>query len=478
MTALPILGLTLVALAAGGEVAAIVLQWRALALATLVVYGVGLALLAWWRFPFALLVLVVVLPLVTVEVGLGDVEKTVSADKVALVAIVVVWWARRGRAAARGLWRVVAVRWWLLFLGLVGLSALAHGLSPGELWSVAGQVVYFSVFCLVLETLDRPDRGMEARDVLLAAGLGGSLVAIVALFEWGLLVRGHVIRMYFKQGTMAVVHTFGSTIGHTNFMAGYLAMIFAVLVVVWFSTPTARRWWAGAGCALVAVVLGRARSAGSLLGLMTAALFALGPVLSTFRSRRMRVAVISAVLIVLAAAGWIAFGKLTGGPYPIEVRQATSRIGLVAVSERPLVGFGARGFSRESVRIERLLFGHLRFHPEGEPLSAHNAFLDLAVERGVPALAAFVGVLASILTAGIQGYRRSSDPARRIVIAGLTAGLLAFIVQAFTENLFSYSKVASIFWILAAVLVHLAASDERTSHRHGVSPLMAAPRSA
>jgi O-antigen ligase len=275
--------------------------------------------------------------------------------------------------------------------------------------------------------------------------------------------------MYFKQGTMTVVHSFGSTIGHTNFMAGYLAMVFAVLVAVWLSAPTPRRWWAGAGCALVAVVLGRARSAGSLLGLMAAALFALGPVWSTVRSRRMQVGFVAAVLVAVAAAGGIAVGKLTGIPHPIEVRHATSRIGLVAVSERPFFGFGAHGYSRESVRIERMLFGHLWFHPEGEPLSAHNAFLDLAVERGVPALGAFLGVLAAVLTAGVQGYRRSGDRAHRIMIAGLTAGLLAFIVQALTENLFGFSKVAGIFWILAAVLVHAVNAP-------GPRPSIGAPR--
>ena len=37
-----------------------------------------------------------------------------------------------------------------------------------------------------------------------------------------------------------------------------------------------------------------------------------------------------------------------------------------------------------------------------------------------------------------------------------------FVVQAFTENLFQYSKVAAMFWIMAAALVRLSeAAPER-----------------
>jgi len=58
-----------------------------------------------------------------------------------------------------------------------------------------------------------------------------------------------------------------------------------------------------------------------------------------------------------------------------------------------------------------------------------------------------------VLLAGFRAYLRADDRATKLLIGGLMAGLVAFMIQALTENLFAYSKVAAIFWILAAALV-------------------------
>jgi len=42
-----------------------------------------------------------------------------------------------------------------------------------------------------------------------------------------------------------------------------------------------------------------------------------------------------------------------------------------------------------------------------------------------------------------------------MLVVGLLAGVVAFAAQAMTENLFSFSKVSTIFWIMAAALVSL-----------------------
>ena len=55
------------------------------------------------------------------------------------------------RQAAPSLVRHPAIRWWLLLLALITLSALAHGVSKSELWGLTSAFLYFAVFVLALD---------------------------------------------------------------------------------------------------------------------------------------------------------------------------------------------------------------------------------------------------------------------------------------------------------------------------------------
>jgi putative inorganic carbon (hco3(-)) transporter len=176
------------------------------------------------------------------------------------------------------------------------------------------------------------------------------------------------------------------------------------------------------------------------------------------RSRAIRASLaVVAILAVTITAG-IAAAKLGGNDASITVRAATLRIGLAAVQERPWLGFGTNGFAHESGRFERALFGRelLELHPANQPFSAHDAYMNVAVERGVGALIAFLGLLSVIVISGLRRSESVGDVDRDVLVIGLTAGIIAFATHAMTENLFSYSKVSTIFWIVAAALVSLA----------------------
>jgi len=160
--------------------------------------------------------------------------------------------------------------------------------------------------------------------------------------------------------------------------------------------------------------------------------------------------------VVFLAAG-VTLWKIPVRPDSVSVRLVAYRIGLAAIAERPVLGFGANGYTRESPRLERALYGRMPgFHFPWDPLSAHSSYMEVAVERGLPSLAAFLGLLLAILIPGIRGVRQCRDPERRVLLLGLLAGLTAFALQAFTENLFSYSKISGVFWIAAAALVALS----------------------
>ncbi|PYN92371.1 MAG: hypothetical protein DMD91_32390 [Candidatus Rokuibacteriota bacterium] len=454
--------LAVAALAAtwAGEWVALASRSRPIAVAALVLYALGFLGLAAMRPSLAVVALVVALPLVTIEVGFGDVEKTVSGDKIAVAVVAGVWLLRRGLRAAPSLVRRPAIRWWLVLLALTTVSALGHGASRGELWGLTGMFLYFAVFALALDLFQRD--ASACRQVLAAAALTAGAVAGLGLVE-RLVFPG--TPFYFKDGVMAAHYSFGSTIGHTNFLAAYLALVLGPLAGLVCLRAIPRRFslrpWLVASGAVIGIVLVLARSIGALAGVAVAALVVLAIGLMRTRSRQVRAALAILAILAVAITAGIAAAKLGGNDASITVRAATLRIGLAAVQERPWLGFGTNGFAHESARIERALFGRelVELHPVSQSFSAHDAYMNVAVERGLGALVAFVGLLTAIVISGLRRSARVPDVDRDLLVAGLLAGVVAFAAQAMTENLFSFSKVSTIFWIMAAALVSLTSRD-------------------
>ncbi len=438
-----------------GEGAAIRSGSTSLALANLVWYGCTFLALAWYRLPLALLALTVALPLITVEVGFGDVEKTASADKVALGVVVLVWLVRR-LPVLRRLVRLSAVRWWGAFLVIVALSALSSGLTLGQGWGLVKQALFAAVFLMALDIANADHARL--RWLVGAGGTVGVVVAVLANVEGVSRRLGHPLPLYFKHGTMSDALVAGATISHLNFLGGYLLLVLPLIIGVSFTARGRALVFGLAGAAVVALTFLYVGSMGAAMGLLAEALLAVGLVGGgTLPRAAWRLSLCGLGLALVIAAGVIV-PKALARSVALATRVATYQVGVAAVAERPLLGFGANGYPSQFSRLEQKIFGRERedLHQAGVRLSAHSSFIDVMVERGLLGLAAFVALLGTILATGIKAYFRSSDLETRVLLLGLVAALSGFIVQAFTENLFSYSKVAAIFWILAAVVVHLS----------------------
>ena len=450
-----ILATAMLVLAWAGQWIAMAAHSRTIALAALALYAAGFVVLAALRPSLALIALVVAVPLVTIEIGFGDVEKTVSGDKIAVAVVAAMWVIRRGHVAAAALLKTSAVRWWLVFLALISVSAIAQGLSKAEAWNVTATVIYALVFMLALDVFLH-DPGVRD-SVLLAAGVTAGVVAGIGLIErllWSIFLSP--IPLYFKDGTQPPMYSIGSTIGHTNFLAGYLALVLGPLLVLAWRGSSGRRKLLLTSSALVTIALVVARSIGALVGVAAGAFIVVVIGSTRTQSRRVRIGLVAAVVVAIALASGIAADKLGVSTNPIGVRVATLRIGMAAIAEHPWLGSGANGYVRESPRLEAKLFGSDlgRWHPVGQSLSAHSSYLNVAVERGVPALIGFLAVLGAVFVAAVRAGTARATPERdALLVIGLLAGLVAFAVQATTENLFNYSKVATIFWIMAAAVV-------------------------
>lgn len=438
-----------------GEAAAIYLNAPRIAVAGIAWYGLTLLIslaAGGWRAMMPGLLLV--LPLITMEVGFGNTERTLSADKVALAVIASAWVAQRAPRALRRLARRPVVRGWAAFLGIAALSSIGQGLGSAQVWGLLRDAAYATVFLVALDQFDEPE---TRRSALELGGLAAGFAAAISVLEWALRLGGHPVVFYFKHGTMADEPAAGGTIGHLNFLAAYLVLFSPILAALWLANRGRRRLLGSVPLILGALALLYARSMGAWLGLAAGAgLFAWFAASDPIEARVKRSIVPGVLIIVMLTAAVVAV-KASYSPASFTVRIAAYRIGLAAIKDRPLLGHGSGGFAREYQHYEQLVYGRpLReFRLRGAKLSAHSSFLDVAVDRGILGLAAFAALLGAIVVPALRACARARAGAERILLAGVIAGVSGFVIQAFTENLFDFSKIAAIFWIIAAALVRL-----------------------
>jgi O-antigen ligase len=125
--------------------------------------------------------------------------------------------------------------------------------------------------------------------------------------------------------------------------------------------------------------------------------------------------------------------------------------GLNMIRSRPLLGHGIGSFYSDSVRYAPP-HDLLNRRPE----FAHNIFIQVAAEQGLPAMILLVVLLGLAFRNGWSAWRQASLPysADCLAALGLTLGLAAYIQTCLTSNsLLIYAGHPLIFWFIAATLV-------------------------
>jgi putative inorganic carbon (HCO3(-)) transporter len=145
-----------------------------------------------------------------------------------------------------------------------------------------------------------------------------------------------------------------------------------------------------------------------------------------------------------------AIGNLGTFDFRVEVWQW----GLVAIQDFPFTGTGLGTF-RQVVH---------RLYPIDVPVSydiahAHNIFVQMGLDTGLPGLIAYLSILIIAFTGGWRSAKQSSD--LRPLAIGLLASLVAFHVYSLTDALALGSKPGLIFWIMIGLL----AAMERLSRQ-------------
>jgi putative inorganic carbon (HCO3(-)) transporter len=372
-----------------------------------------------------------------------------------LAALGLVWISAAPGAVGRT--RHPVFRWAAVLLGLCVLS-VPFGVWPGfsARFILEDHVKTFLLMALLVAAV-RSVRDVERLIGVHVAGAALYCVMILTTFSVGADGRlGGLVYYDANDLAMLVVCTFPMVVYLTRPASAGVVRLAALGVM-----------------ALFAVTILRTGSRGGFLGLL--AVF--GVMLWSFRAvpRAQRIGAVAVVALLLAVGGgsafWEKMGTLLnpGDDYNWAGNNETGRLevwkrGIGYMIQRPVLGVGANAFPMAEGMISPLASRQ----EMGQGLkwsAAHNSFVQVGAELGVPGLLAFLALLAAAFRVTLTLSRaRAPDgvPAPHGALAqALTATLVGYCVSGFflsqAYSAFLYS-VLGLVTALGCVTAHPAGS--------------------
>jgi O-antigen ligase len=351
-----------------------------------------------------------------------------------------------------------------LAFGLATLaSAVINAVQPVQ--AVAGAA--FTLDAVAFFYLARMV-GFDVRQAMIAIGAFIGLLAIAALVALGQAVlTPELFGLYALQGRFGEIYRLASFFGDPNVFA---ALLSASVPFLLFGVPGLRtrrgRSWALALAALLMLALWLSFSRGGWLGAVVG--FGLA---AAILDRR---ALLIGILLGAAtfAVAWVMPRDLLGGAgeRPDLVRSTWGRVdtigggrdlrilfvinGLPIVADHPALGVGPGRYGGAAADI----FGTDVYADYGTDdlfinpaqRTVDNFWLHLLVETGVIGLLAYVGMVGVPLIQAIRGAI-AARWARRVLLSGIAAAVIALSVNGLTTMLLEANSVAFLLWFLLGI---------------------------
>jgi O-antigen ligase len=360
----------------------------------------------------------------------GALQISIAVAQILLAAMFVSWIALRIRDQTRPAAPPFFVP--LLAFGGLTLVSVAFSIDPMASLIDSKQLLLLAIVPAVYD-IARGSRASTVVDVIISVGAASAVVGIV---QYGLLHYDNLGQR--PQGTLTHYMTYSGVLmlaicaATSRLVFGtreriWPALIMPALVVALALTFT-RNAWIG-GCVAVGLLF----------------------VLKDFRITAL-LPVILAALFVLAPDGLA--NRLTStfdAQDPAnQDRFAMIEIGARIVADRPLTGVGPNMVPE--------VYDHYRPDYAVNTVNPHNVALQIAAERGLPALAAWVWFVVALVAALFRMFRQApasqglTRPDQRRV---LTAAALASTAAMLAAGLFEYNFGDSEFLMLFLVLITL-----------------------
>jgi len=362
----------------------------------------------------------------------------------------------------RGAIKKLTLPQWLI-LGYWGFSALSAMCSVDRAISLMGGpraegLLTISLYCgsfLLVSFFGRAGCWMLALfGVSMSANCVLALSQLAGHNPLGLYPEG----MNYYDGLVRYAGQFLGTVGNVDLLSALLALGIPVFWIGLLRLEDRRKYLLVVPLGLCLAVLGWVWVEGGVVAVLGGLILGIPVVLKTQRQRRRAAAVAGAVL-VLGFAGVYVFGERVGG-FVFEAHEllhgrvedsfGSGRIYiwrnvLELVSERLLLGGGPETLGlRTDAAFERY-DPHLGLVIRSAVDVAHNEYLNVLVNQGLPALVCMLGAL---VTAAVRWVKRSPENPAAAVCGG---AVLGYCIQAFFG--IGSPITAPFFWTAFGLLV-------------------------
>lgn len=337
----------------------------------------------------------------------------------------------------------------LLVMLVVTLAVTsAPEVTAPQVWrTLGGMALCFSLIDWLRADRTQPRRMRAIVTVLLLLGLSLA-VAAPFIVEWTATEKAPII-------PTAIYRSFRLMTAdsvNANVMAGALVMLLPIALALFIlgkGSPPERGLASIAFCAMLAVLLLTQSRSGWFASIVSMAVVLL------FRWRRLAwsFSAILAVIVVLFIlsptlrqhldAGLSSVGSVAGIDQRLEIWARA----LYLVQDFSFTGAGMGLFQQVTARFYPLVIS-----PSDIP-HAHNLFLQIAVDLGIPGLIAWLGILTNVIIACVVSTR-STLPLVRAIGAGLLASNVALCVHGLTDAVtWGMVRTAPLVWALWGLAV-------------------------
>jgi len=125
--------------------------------------------------------------------------------------------------------------------------------------------------------------------------------------------------------------------------------------------------------------------------------------------------------------------------------------GIEMIKDYPLLGVGYGLFQQ---RIPDYWSGH-------KEIDAHNTYLIVAAEMGIPALIIFLWIIWIVFWHTRLLFVTTADPFSKALALGFLGGIFGLLMSNMFGSRLNSQEVSSYFWILAALIMRLRIIDQR-----------------
>jgi O-antigen ligase len=306
---------------------------------------------------------------------------------------------------------------------LAALSWIDSINRDASLWAMLRLLLYAAVFYLTLEITE--SRRQTKRLIQIVVGMG-LIVSFLGLVKYS----GAPFPSFWKGGDLSSLN---STFVNHNHLGGYLAMIFTLGLGVSFHRTTERVLiWTGA-LLLILVALCLSMSRGAWIGIFVAVELMLILFMVRKEISRLKIGIVASAFFMVVGVTLLGSNPMIARLETLEnpENELSGRMvawsGCVEIIEKsPFLGTGLGTFPWSFTAVR----------PAGLTerwREAHNDWLQIVTELGLPALVPLIWGLALVFRTGLRAYKTTPSRLHAGAVLGALGGITAILVHSISD---------------------------------------------